>query len=55
MKELFFDLCVFYVETHKFYYQYITKNNIVRYAWINILIHVYKFTDVLILYKIVTI
>lgn len=48
MKELFFNLYVFYAETYKFIYQYITKNNLVIYACINILIHVYKFTDVLI-------
>lgn len=50
MKELFFNLYVFYVETYINKYQYITKNNLFIYACINLLIHVYKFNDILILF-----
>ena len=51
MKELFFNLCVFYMETYNIIAQHLTKNNLVRYVCINLLIHVYKFNDVLISYN----
>ena len=38
MKELFFNLCVFYMETYNIIIQHLIKNNIVRCVFINLLI-----------------